>query len=117
MGSSEIFPGVHVIRASFQIVGNVDFSMHVLIMSVSGLEIYSATSFTNLTVVGPRGRVWIAFALYGEILYCCTLWVKSTKFGTIIFFDELIDFIYGCIWNSFRGGGVIFEPWIGVISF
>ena len=41
--------GIGVICASFQILGNVDFTIHALMMLLSGLEIYSATGLMNLT--------------------------------------------------------------------
>ena len=62
----------------------------------------------------PGERGWVAFEIYREI--DCILRVKSTKFGTVIVFDELINSSCGLIHKNFSRGTLLLYQGEGVGS-
>ena len=55
-----------------------------------------------------KGRGLVSFKFYGEI--DCTLYVRSTKFGTVIVLDEADQFQIEAHSEFFQGGGTFLDP-------
>ena len=78
---------------------------------VSLVDLRSSFKSVKIVLVCPLFLV----RQYGEMIV--QFLVKSTKFGTVIVFGELINFRYRPIRNSFKGGTTFDPREMGWVSF